>query len=269
MSENIDCSILPNVIKDTIMEYILLYPKNMYDLFSIIDYAVCVNLKYMKTNGSDDYIMQIISLSHKLKYIKLRYNSDITEYGLQLIQHLPLIYFNLCNDYSKITNNSLRYFQNMPLLHLGMSISFDNKLTDEGIKYLGNITTLRHLSLHGSSITEQGLKYIQHMQLDTLHLSWCHNLSNDGLQYLQNMPLKELYLTESHKITDGGLWYLRNNTTITKINIYGCNKITDVGLQYLYHMPLTDIWFTWWMDGISDDGINKLRTHIPNINLQH
>jgi len=80
-------------------------------------------------------------------------------------------------------NSKLKYFKNCTILNL----SYCHNITDEGLKYLSNYTTL---DLSCLKITDDGLKYLSNCR--SLKLYNC-NITDKGLKYLSNCKDFKLY----------------------------------------------------------------------------
>ena len=123
------------------------------------------------------------------------------------------------NSNDKITDEGLKYLTNATTINFRDCKS----ITDKGLKYLTNATTINLKNCY--KITDEWLKYLTNAT--TINLSHCDKITDDGLKYLTNAT--SINLSHCYKITDEGLKYLTNATSI---NLKYCKKITNEGLKY-------------------------------------
>jgi hypothetical protein len=147
----------------------------------------------------------------KLKYFKLN-----KKYSLQYIQDIN--FKNLIH--SKIINSKFQ---------LSLNLSCRGVITDEGIKYLGNLHTL-NLS-YCDEITDEEIKHFGN--LHTLNLGICGKITNEGIKHLHN--LHRLKLSYCNAITDEGIKHLYKLKILYLVN---CEKITDKGLKHLCNVKV-------------------------------
>ena len=87
-----------------------------------------------------------------------------------------------------------------------------NKITDEGMKYVARIQTLKYLSLAACShITDAGLANLANSSsIETVDLRGCTAISDRGLSHLAIMPkLKEVSLGGCTNVSETGIEMLR------------------------------------------------------------
>ena len=157
---------------------------------------------------------------------------------------LPQKYGGLMND--KIIINDDRYYYFRKVNFVVNIWTFNWKITDEGLKYLTNVTSINLYCC--SKITNEGLKYLTNVT--SINLYCCSKITNEGLKYLTNVT--SINLRECKKITDEALKYLTNATTI---NLEGCEKITDEGLKYLTNATTINLE---GCEKITDEGLKYL-----------
>ena len=157
--------------------------------------------------------------------------------------------FRYCDN--KITNEGLKYLTNATSINL----SYCYKITDEGLKYLTNATTINLFLCE--KITDEGLKYLTNAT--SIYLRGCDKITDEGLKYLTNAT--SINLNGCNKITNEGLKYLTNATII---NLFGCNQITDAGLKYLIGATII---YLWGCDKITNAGKDALREINPKVEI--
>ncbi len=107
------------------------------------------------------------------------------------------------------------------------------QFSDQDLKFVETVSTLKSLNLKGSSITELGLSYLgQCQKLERLNLSETQ-VSDNGMRQVSKISnLRHLYLTDS-AITDEGLKHITSLSKLEWLDINGCKRITADGLASL------------------------------------
>jgi internalin A len=91
------------------------------------------------------------------------------------------------------------------------------RLTDRGLKTVGEMTDLERLSVSGSGPTDAGLAHLTGLKgLRTLQLGVMPNIKGPGLQHLRGLPLETLVLRNTG-VTDEHLKHLKALTTLKKV----------------------------------------------------
>lgn len=225
-----------------------------YNIDSSLRYLARLKTLYIDdsiviTDNGMQYLTNILELTTNSQFITdsgLSYlknieklalsNENITDNGLRNLPMNHAINTLAIHHNNKITNEGLKYLKNIVVLELP-----DNEhITDYGLKYLERIEKLHILSNPG--ITDNGMRYLK--GIVDLKISLYRNLSDRfnnthysqkvggyimsdyGLQYLSG--IQRLCIAEDN-ITDNGLRYI---TGIRDLNMDGRN-ITDIGVLYL------------------------------------
>ncbi len=68
-------------------------------------------------------------------------------------------------------------------------LPFNNKITDEGLKYISNIQYLDFY--YNENIIGEGLKYI--INIECLDVSYSNNITDEGLKYIPNVQHLHFY----------------------------------------------------------------------------
>jgi Leucine-rich repeat (LRR) protein len=141
----------------------------------------------------------------------------------------------------------------------------DNPLTDSDLETLGLITELRSLFIGDAGITDEGLRQILHLgSLRHLSLSNCGGITDECLEHLVKLPLSILEI-ENTRITDQGLEHLGRLTSLNILNLKNVN-ITDQGLPHLESLSkLTSL--TIEGSSITDDGLRTIGNFSSLISL--
>ena len=128
----------------------------------------------------NDYLIHEDNLLNCNKYLfnlKIKYFKLNTPYSLKYVED---IYFKNVID-SKIKNSKLQ---------LSLNLSCCNKITDEGVKHLGNLHTLNLYCCR--NITDEAIKMLGN--LHTLNLSGCDKITDEGIRHLGNLHTLDLHL---------------------------------------------------------------------------
>jgi Leucine Rich repeat len=126
--------------------------------------------------------------------------------------------------------------ENIGALRLGGSQS----LTDEGIRHLAKLSTLKHLDLSGTAITNRGLEVLRALpNLHTLSLAWTH-VTDDGLAPLSGCAELERVDLSWTRTGDGALKALAGKRRLRHLAT-GFN-VTDAGIQLLHELPIFKSW---------------------------
>jgi len=188
-----------------------------------------------------------------------------------------------------MTDDGLRAFAEMKSLrHLRLSGPF----TDRGMTHLAAIRSLKVLWLEAPNVTEEGLRPLcQSRSIERLCVPLMDRITDRGVAYLRAMPkLKALGAGNAHSadgglaslasltstevlaikggssLTDDGLRPLANMPKLRALEIYS-SRITDQGLAYLYPCKTLDSIQIKSSVPVSRQGIAKLKTELPNVQI--
>lgn len=148
--------------------------------------------------------------------------------------------------------------------------------TDEGLKHIGNITTLcNELEIgHESRISDDGLSHLWGpARLRSLKLHVFQGITGSGFEAISDMTELRNVEVFSEDFTDTGmryLGYLPNLTNVTIGHYRGAAKgVTDEGLLMLAEAPsLQRITFTRTGTQVTPEGIARLKERRPNVNVE-
>lgn len=124
---------------------------------------------------------------------------------------------------TSIEDDWLVHLENLPLIHLSI---YGSKVTDEGMKHLAKISTLRSLNLTETDITDEGIRNLKPLrELTNLNLTRT-KITNDGARALKSFR------------------HLRNvdleNTKVTAQCFQTLIKMKSLGSFSLADAPLTE-----------------------------
>jgi len=114
-----------------------------------------------------------------------------------------------------------------------ISVKFGGtNVTDAGLVYLKQLTSLRELNLNATKVTDAGLVHLKRLSgLKSLALNYT-KVTDAGLAHLTGLTsLRELSLNVT-KITDAGFVHLKGLTNLRTLNLSG-DRINDAGLVHL------------------------------------
>jgi hypothetical protein len=147
------------------------------------------------------------------------------------------------------------------LTHLTKLDLTQTRVSDSGLKHLGEMPGLKFLILQGTPIGDDGLQCLNGMRhLQQLDLSGT-NVTDKGLQHTVVLTkLRELNLNDT-KITDAGLVHCMNLAELKTISLAGTD-ITDAGLaniKVLSRLRFIDLSRT----RVTSAGIKDLQNALP------
>jgi internalin A len=141
----------------------------------------------------------------------------------------PVIEVSLTGD--KFTDedlNHLREFKRLQVLHL----SGASKITDAGLKVVGELKKLKQLSLSDTKVTDSGLKELSALtNLQKLDLSYAP-LKGPGLKELRGLKGLQSLMLAGDDVTDATLKDLRDFKGLKEL-LTKETKITDAGRKEL------------------------------------
>lgn len=185
---------------------------------SLSPFINCVNLQRIKLNGC---------------YLQT--------WGLAPIQCFTNLTQLDCSSFVQLKDNALKYF-NLPSLRV-LNFRGATNVTDEGLKYLSELTDLQELELGiCEKVTDAGLKHLdQLVGLTYLGLLSLVRITDKGVGYLTGLTrLRHLDLS-SCRVTEATV-RLFANKKLYRLDIDGCPNITNEGIalrdkivSYDYH----------------------------------
>ncbi len=116
-----------------------------------------------------------------------------------------------------------------------------DKFQDDMLAPIEGLTTVYELHLGGTPLTDAGLAHVS------------------GLTSLERLHLNNT------KITDAGLENLSGLANLQYLNLYA-DEITDAGLEHLSGLKnLKKLYL--WQTKVTDDGVAKLKTALPDLDV--
>lgn len=165
---------------------------------------------------------------------------ELDESDMKFIMKLKLLeYLNLQGCY--IRDRHLKCLSKLSKLKELVLYGCIN-ITDNGVKHLSNIVSLKKLNLEtipinkmgeNHNISDKGLKSLEKLaNLNELNLSGCHAITDKSMNTLDNFRyLTVLLLNDCDNITDNGLKFIENLEYLQKLSLQGCDKIRFENLK--------------------------------------
>jgi hypothetical protein len=165
------------------------------------------------------------------------------------------------------TDEQIRVLQD--LTSIRVLLANDSALTDEGLRCMTQWKGLEHLELSDTAkITDAGLEHLRGLpQIQFLRLRRC-NVSDAGMATFEN--LKELRVLDlgMTKVADEGFKHFRASTALRQVSFWG-NKISDASMPLIKTMPQLE---TLELGGasITDAGLENLKdlAHLQRLFLR-
>jgi hypothetical protein len=190
-------------------------------------------LTLLRTEVGDEGVAEVGRIT-SLRMLEL-YGNNITDKGIASLGDLhDLVELDVGDSsFSGVGFGELKNAKKLKLLHLGREI------TDEGLREIGRLTSLRRLAFRSDKVTDAGAKDLRNLT-----------------------ALQHLTLTTA-KLTDAGLEQLAPLTKLRYLDVEG-TRVTDAGLKHLHGMKdLT--FFQRGGTGITDAGVAELKKVLTNL----
>ena len=185
--------------------------------------------------------------------------------------HLKELQLSHGNLQDKLFYGIVEGMPELTVLNLHSSTGY---FTDELLKHVAALKSLKQFGLLALQITDRGLQYISTSKsIEKLSLIGCENITDMGVFHVSKMPSLNLFLMETLSqgsgLTDQGLSYLSESTTITSLEVSGNNNVTDRGLAFLNKLPKLARLNLRYNPSMTDQGIKNLigLSHLVRLDL--
>lgn len=246
---------------------------------------------------TDDSVLAAIEPMTTLRLLDLWIASDVTDEGLAHLAHLEhletlCVMGHVTDDGlvhlanltqmrrlflgERITDAGLTHLRNMDqLAQLVLSVSCD--ITDEGLREIGQLTSLRSLDLASArsiprvvvnpQITDDGIAHLTSLRgLVSLNISGT-GITDEGLRHLTDLPdLRQLDLCAT-QITDEGLRILSELPSLRRMDLYCCSEITGEGLLALANLEDLRYFNVRHCAQITDEDVSALQALLPDCHI--
>jgi len=161
----------------------------------------------------------------------------------------------------EMTDDLMRQISKLPKL-TSLELNMCPKLTDEGLKYLKDMTQLQRLALPGPCVTDVTMANIAGLtNLQFLRLSVASKISVDGWTNVEGMKQLQTLMIAETGIGDKGILHLKGLTQLKEVTLWG-DKVTDAGAEIFKDFP--NLRSLRCDDGISRSEVAKLKEALPN-----
>jgi hypothetical protein len=183
---------------------------------------------------------------------------------LRCLTDLKTLNMNECAGVSDVGFAVLRDMKNLE----DFTIWGCPKFTDASFEHLAGLTKMKTMNLgySGNTITGGGIKWLKGMRnLRGLNLSYL-NIEASQLSQLEGLVDLEALAFAIGKLDDEGLKYVLKFSNLQSLNING-SKVTDAGLQQLAGLKKLKRLSASETVNITDEGVNQLKSKIPNLEV--
>ena len=216
----------------------------------------------------------------------------VTDDQLKLLSNLDkLEYLDLsgCDQITDEAFKTLAAFPSLRILHVAKT-----PISDRALANLASSKTLDDLDFSGTDISDRGIEYLGTGKLHSLDLDGCKNISNRTLELIpRKFPHLRRLMISYTAIGPDKLDQVQKIPGLTTLDIKGYpvsskmwkaikemknigylylqdDSISDADLPNLYdHEKLLDL-FIYGGDGLTTDGLDKLRKHLrPKASLMN
>jgi hypothetical protein len=120
----------------------------------------------------------------------------------------------------------------------GLNLSGSSAVTDDGVRHLAHLTSLRHLDLSGTNVTDAGLEVLRNLpRLQTISLAGTRT-TDAGVRALAHCEALEHVNLAATGAGDGALRALAGKRQLRHLAI----TLTDAGIPLLHQLPVFKTW---------------------------
>jgi beta-lactamase regulating signal transducer with metallopeptidase domain/Leucine-rich repeat (LRR) protein len=165
---------------------------------------------------------------------------------------------SLALDRTDVTDKGLKYITNLSSLeYLGLPY----RITDKGMAHIATLTSIKGLYFPRESraVTNAGLRHLARLtSLEELYLSG-ERMGDAGLAHLRDLPRLKYLAMYGSGFTDKGMVYVKDITSLRILSFHeGLSRITDSGLAYIADIPNLEMLCLHGIKDITDEGIEHL-----------
>jgi len=190
-------------------------------------------LEFLFLPALDDDLMPLVARLTGLRKLGLG-GVEVSTRGLALLAQLPqLEQLSTPKGMTDAGMAEIAKIQSLKSLDV-----FHDRMTNEGLRSLGELASLEVLSLYGNSkTTDDGLRALTQLRsLRHLRLGKEGAFTDRGMDHLAAMPSLKVLWLDTHNVTDEGLRRLAQSRSLERLCICWLDKITDRGIAYLTAM---------------------------------
>jgi hypothetical protein len=175
---------------------------------------------------TDEISTNVLAISN-VKSLTIPEHAKLTIHGIKQVLKLKSLKTLIIKQSELLSNEVLKAVSE--LQQLENLFTSDAHVTDIGSGFIGNLKSLRYLSIGGDDLTDEGvrnLKNLINLQGLVIH---ANKVTGAGLDVLKGLSNITDISIESSLFNDQGMEHLNGFPRITHVDLTGCN-ITDKGL---------------------------------------
>jgi beta-lactamase regulating signal transducer with metallopeptidase domain len=183
------------------------------------------------SNDIGNAVMQHIAHLTGLKTLKLSF-TNVGDAGMKYVIALKSLEY--LDTTSQITDKGMAYVSQLTSLK-SLGLFGPSRITDAGLQHISKMTSLEELALAGESMGDEGLIYLCNLpRLEYLRLHGT-NFGDYGMVHLKKLPsLKRLSFPQGKAfISDTGLAQIAEIPNLEELNMEARGDVTDEGLAHL------------------------------------
>lgn len=200
-----------------------------------------VSVDTVAAPGFGDEQLATLTKFDRLTSLSLE-NSVVTDEGLAAVKEIPTLKTLNLRKCAQLTDVGLEHVAQLPKLERLILLYNKDGLTNECMKSIAKISTLRALDIRGCvQIKDDGLLALAPLKnlVDFKHRGF--NVTNDGLAVFGELPqLRGLVMQDAANVDDGGMKYLEALDSLTSLDMTG-TSMEDPGLAALSGTKLKDL----------------------------
>ena len=191
--------------------------------------------------GFGDEQLNLVTGFDRLTSLSLE-NSVVTDGGLAVVKEIPSLKTLNLRKCAKITDAGLEHVAELPNLERLILLYNKDGLTNECMKSIAKIASLRALDIRGCvQIKDDGLLAMAPLKnlVDFKHRGF--NVTNDGLAVFKELPqLRVLMMQDAANVDDGGMEHLAGLDSLSNLDMTG-TSVEDPGLAALAGKKIKDL----------------------------
>jgi beta-lactamase regulating signal transducer with metallopeptidase domain len=165
---------------------------------------------------------------------------------------------SLALDRTDITDKGLKYLTNLSSLeYLGVPY----RITDKVMAHIAALTSLKGITFPGGGrgVTNAGLRHLSKLtSLEEVYLAG-ERMGDAGLAHLRDLPRLKYLAVYGSGFTDKGLVHVKDIPSLRILSFHeSLPRITDAGLAHIADMPNLELLCLHGIKDITDDGIAHL-----------
>lgn len=191
--------------------------------------------------GFGDEQIKLVTGFDRLTSLSLE-NSVVTDEGLAAVKEIPTLTTLNLRKCAKLTDAGLEHVAELPKLQRLILLYNKDGLTNECMKSIAKIESLRALDIRGCvQIKDDGLLAMAPLKnlVDFKHRGF--NVTNDGLAVFKDLPqLRVLMMQDAANVDDGGMEHLAGLNSLSNLDMTG-TSVEDPGLAALAGKKIKDL----------------------------